>query len=703
MQVPEFKRSAHEGVAALLNPRSVAIVGATPRVEALGGRPIVNLRTQGFSGKIFPVNPRYGDILGLRCYPDLLSLPEIPDLVLVLVGLDRVFATLDDALALGVKTALVFGGGFAEVSGEGIARQEQLKSYAARGLRICGPNCNGVFSVANRTALGFAPSFELPARRGNIAIVSQSGNINTCVSSRGMELGLGFSHLIASGNEVDLEIADYVEYLLDDAATDVFALFVEGFKDPPRFLAVAHEALRRGKPIVLMKMGRTASSERVALSHTGSMTGSYRVITGALRQQGVVVVENIDDLCAVASVFATGKRPNGRAVAVASLSGGMAGVIADTCHEQGVALAEFTPATRERIAAQLPGLANLDNPLDVTGQVVNEPECWTNSIQALADDPGVDVLISVVSITANQIERRFAQDIVELSRCSPLLTVTIWPSAMPPGSGFEVLRDAGMTVQLRVEDAIRSVATWRHYWSTREHRLEAMDATRRRPTGAATGAAVPSGWNLLEQAGIPIACHAVVRDRGDIAGALARLHLPVALKLDSEAVAHKSELNALRLNLRSLEEVLAAWDAIAERAARHLPAGERPSMLMQEMHAGKREMILGLKYEPGIGLAVMVGIGGIFSEVLKDFAVRVAPLSVLDAQEMIGDLRGRAMLDAVRGLGAVPRTLLVELLLKLSDLAERRADTLDELDINPLIITDDGQSATAVDVLVSCR
>ncbi|MDO8278418.1 MAG: CoA-binding protein, partial [Burkholderiaceae bacterium] len=317
--------SARAGVEALLKPRSVAIVGATPRVEALGGRPIVNLRTQGFTGKIYPVNPRYESILGLPCYPDLKSLPEVPDLVLVLVSQDRVFATLDEALEVGARTALVFGGGFAEMAGEGVARQDRLKSYAGRGLRICGPNCNGVFSVVNKTALGFAPTFEFPARQGRIAIISQSGAINTSISSRAMDMGLGFSHLIASGNEADLEAADYVEYLLDDPATEVFVLYIEGFKNPARFLRVAQEALRRGKPIVLMKMGRTPSSQHVALSHTGSMTGSYEVIVGALRQRGVIVVESMDDLCGVASVLASGKRPQGGAMAVVSLSGGMAG------------------------------------------------------------------------------------------------------------------------------------------------------------------------------------------------------------------------------------------------------------------------------------------------------------------------------------------------------------------------------------------
>jgi acetyltransferase len=703
MSLPPSSACAQHAVEALLNPRSVAIVGATPRVEALGGRPIVNLRTQGYEGTIYPVNPRYDNILGLKCYPDLRSLPHAPDLVLVLVGQDRVFATLDEALAVGAKTALVFGGGFAEVSGEGIARQERLKTYAARGLRICGPNCNGVFSLVNRTALGFAPSFELPARLGNIALIAQSGNISTCLSSRGFDLGIGFSHLIASGNEADLEMADYVECLLDDPATAAFALFVEGFKDPARFLRVAEEALRRGKPIVLMKMGRTASSQRVAMSHTGAMTGEYGVITGALRQKGVVVVERIDELCATAAVFAAGKRPRAGGIAVASLSGGMAGVVADACQECGVPLAPFTPETEARIARHLPGVANLGNPLDVTGQVVNEPEAWRQCVDILAHDPGVDALVSVLSITANQIERRFAQDIVDLSQRSSVLQVAVWQSGMPPGSGFEVLRDGGVVLQTSVEDAIAAIAHWRRYWTSRQPRLVAIDAARARAEPRSSAPPPESDWTLLAQAGIPAARWALVERRDEVAAAVSGLRLPVAVKVQSDAIAHKTEFDALRLNVGSLEEVLAAYDDVVAVARRHLGASAPVPVLVQEMHSGRRELILGLEQEAGIGTAVLLGIGGIFSEVLHDVAIRVAPVSDFDAVEMLGELRTKGLLQAVRGMGAVPESVLTELVTGVSRIAERYPDAIAELDINPLIVSDDGRSVVAVDVLVRRR
>lgn len=688
------------GVHALLNPRSVAIVGATPRVESLGGRPIVNLRTQGYEGAIYPVNPRYDNIQNLPCYPDLRSLPEVPDLVLIIVGQDRVFAALDEAVEVGACTALVFGGGFAEMSGDGVARQERLKSYAARGLRICGPNCNGVFSLVNKTALGFTPTFEHPARAGNVAVISQSGAINTAITSRAMDLGLGFSHMIASGNEADLEAADYVEYLLDDPATDVFVLFVEGFKNPARFLAVADEALRRGKPIVLMKMGRTPSSQRMALSHTGSMTGSYEVMSGALQQRGVIVVRELDDLCGVAAVLASGKRPRGGALAATSLSGGMAGIAAEVCHDYEQPLATFTAGTNAAIAARLPSIGSLDNPLDMTGQVINEPDCWTACIEALAADPGVDVLLTVFSINVNQMERRFAQDMVALSRRSPVLTVQVWSSGSPPHSGLEVLRDAGLVVYLRISDAVAAIAAWRRYWTTRDGRITTLDAQAARAVIPGSGGLWISGWQLLQDAGIPVARHAVTRTRGEVQGALAGMRMPVALKIESDAVSHKTELGGLRLGLRSVGEALDAFDELHAIARRHLGEAHGVAVLVQEMVTGKRELILGLKHEPGIGMAVLVGAGGIFSELLCDVSIRVAPLTPLDAAEMLDGLRMHRMFGSVRGLAPVPREQLVDVLMKLSDLAIQQGGSIDELDINPLILRDDGQGVFAVDVLV---
>jgi len=690
-------------VSALLAPRSIAIVGATPRVETLGGRPIVNLRTQGFAGTIYPVNPRYQEILGWRCYPDLLALPEPPDVVLVLVGAERIFPTLDQAAEIGARVALVFSAGFAEIEGEGIERQRRLRSYRERGLRICGPNCNGVFSVQNRVAMGFQPSFEFPARRGGIALISQSGNISTCVSSRGMELGVGFSHIVASGNEADLEIADFVEYLLDDPETRVFSLFVEGLKDPPRFLRLAEEALRRGKPIIAMKMGRSDLSQRVALSHTGSMTGSYDVLVGALRQKGVVVAEGLDELYGTAALMASGRRLRGGGLAVASLSGGMAGVVADHCDLQAVPLARFAEATETELAAALPGVANLANPLDVTGQVVNQPEVWRRCLDALVADPDVGALGCILSITAGQIERRFAEDFVAVARTIEQPAFCIWPSSMPAGSGMEVLRESGVPVFLRSRDAIGAFASWRHYWQTREARLAALDGTEPAPAPVPAAARPASGWALLEAEGIRVARQRLVRDEAELDAALAALALPVALKVESAAIAHKTEAGALRLGLDSAEAARAAYrDMLASVAAR-LPGVAVEGVLVQEMARGRREIMLGLKQEPGLGPALVLGLGGIFAETLRDTATRLAPLSCFDAAEMVRELRARALFGAVRGLGAVPPTLIEELLLRLSGLALRHRDWIEELDVNPVIIGDDGATLTAVDVLVRAK
>lgn len=693
-----LRSDCSDGVAALLAPRSVAIVGATPRVDALGGRPIANLQTHGFEGRIYPVNPRYKEVLGLRSYPDLASLPEAPDLVLVLVGGERVFDALDQAVAAGAKVALVFSAGFAENGGDGVQKQARLLRYRDLGLRICGPNCNGIFSVANKTALGFSPAFEIQPRRGAVALISQSGGVATCAASRGMEMGVGFSHIIASGNEADLEMSDYVEHLLDDPHTRVFTLFVEGLKNTPRFLRLAEEALRRGKPIVAMKMGRSASSQRVALSHTGSMTGPSDVIEGALRQKGVVLADSLDDLYGIAALFATGKRPRRGRIAVASLSGGMAGIIADACEFAGVELAGFAPETCTALEAQLPGVASLANPLDMTGQVVNEPDRWRSCLEAMNGDPDVDLVASVLSITANKIERRFVRDMLAAAEGTDTAQICIWPSGMPEGSGIEDLRAGTVPFYARAEDAVKAVAAWNRYWLTREPRLAALADMPAPPPAGRLGPA--SGWELLAKAGIPMPRQAFARSRQELEAALAGFMFPVALKVEAESIAHKTEANAVRLGLRSPGEALAAYEELSKGPLGTLLEDGRARVQVQEMVVGRREIILGLKAETGMGMAVTLGVGGIFAELNRDRSVRLAPLSAFDPAEMVAELRSAPMLGNFRGMGPVAESLVTDLLLKMSRLAEIHAGEIAELDVNPLILRDDGSSGVAVDVLL---
>ena len=464
------------GLAALLNPSIIAIVGATPRPDSLGGRPMINLAAQGYRGRVYPVNPRYQAIGPVKCYPALTDLPESPDAVLLVVGIERVFEVLDQAVEAGARSAIVFGGGFAETGAEGAAKQARLAGYASRGLRIAGPNVNGLFNVAAGIAMGFSPSFEQPARKGHVALVSQSGAIATGLSSRGMEMGVGFSHVIATGNEADLEVSDYLEHLIDDDAVGAFACFIESLKDMPRFFRAARAALVAGKPVVVLKAGRSARGQAVSMSHTGAMTGSYEVQAGALRQAGVVVAETLDDMLGAASVFATGLRPDpGGGTAVMSLSGGMASLIADQCDAAGARLATFSEPTNAALRAALAGYATVANPLDVTGQVVGDPALWSACATAIAADPAIDSTVAILSILAGNTDRRVAAD---MAACGVgRLRIGVWASAAPPGCGVEVLREADIPCFPRSDDAVRALAAWRDYWSTRDARLTAVAAT----------------------------------------------------------------------------------------------------------------------------------------------------------------------------------------------------------------------------------
>ena len=688
-----------DGVRALLHPRSVAIVGASPRLESLSGRPLANLIERGFHGTILPVNPRRDSIAGLPCYPDVASLPEAPDVALIMVGAEQVFDVLDQAVTRGVRAAIVFGSGFAELGGEGAERQRALGAYAQRGLRICGPNCNGVFNISDGIALGFSPAFERTIRPGGIALLCQSGAVATSIASRGTDRALGFSYVIAAGNEADLEVSDFAEYLIDDPATKVIAMFVEGLKDVPRFLQVARRALEAGKPIVMMKVGRTAAGERVALSHTGSIAGAYAVLAGALRQQGVLLADEVDDLLDIAQVFATGRRPAGGGLAIASISGGMATVLADASEAHEVPLAVFDPRTRERLKAALPTFANIANPLDVTGQVVNDPQAWAETLDAIAAAPGVDVVLSVMSITANRVDRILSQAIVDTASRAHQLHLCAWASGTPEGSGYEVLREAGTPVFFRPEMAIRAVAAWRAWWSSRDHRLAEQPAAL--PAQAASVAA-HDDWALLDAAGIAVPRHRVVRTPDELDAAIATLRLPLVVKLQVASVRHKTELGAVLTGIATADAAREAFGRIAAlgRVDARTPEGE--GVLLQEMAPGRRELIVSARREEGIGIVVFLGIGGIFSEVFRDTAARLAPISEFDVAEMVRDLRGRDLLGAVRGMGHVRAELLARVLGGLAQRIELEPG-VQEIEVNPLIASDDGSVSTAVDILVVRR
>jgi acetyltransferase len=340
----------------------------------------------------------------------------------------------------------------------------------------------------------------------------------------------------------------------------------------------------------------------------------------------------------------------------------------------------------------MPVIATVSNPLDVTGQVVADPELWTNCAAAIADDPGIDVTVSILSILAGHADRKLADDLIAGS--GDVLKVAVWASAAPPGCGIELLRAAGIPTFMGTVDAVAAVAAWRRYWDTREARIERTTAPE--PTPDATR----DPWALLEAAGIPIARHALVTDRAGLGSALAGLRYPLALKIQSDDIPHKTELNLLRLGVKARADAEVAFETLMADARRHRPDAVINGVLVQEMFGGRRELILGIRHEPMLGPAVVFGLGGIFSEVMRDISVRMAPVSGFDVAEMIAELRGSALLGPVRGLGAVRKGLLDDVIQRFSALVLRHGEMLAEFEINPLILADDGQSCAAVDVMV---
>jgi acyl-CoA synthetase (NDP forming) len=380
---------------ALLDPSSIAIVGASADFTRINGRPLRFLLRYGYGGKVFPINPRYREIAGLRCFPSLEALPETPDLALIGLSAQAAPEALEACGRRGIRAAVVFSGGFGEIGGEGAALQERLVEIAERsGMALCGPNCLGFVNFRLAAACSFTATFDtVGLTPGRIAFVSQSGALGAYVYALARERGLGFSYYISSGNEAVIDFARYVEFLVDKPDTDVILGYLESARDGPALLAAAERALRAGKLLVMLKVGRSRAGARAARSHTGALAGSDRVYDAAFRQHGIIRAETIEGMLDIAYLATVGRVPDGPGVAVSSISGGAGVILADEIERAGLRLAELGPETRRALAALIPPFGSTENPVDTTAQPLNDPTILRGCLAALAKDPAVDTVI----------------------------------------------------------------------------------------------------------------------------------------------------------------------------------------------------------------------------------------------------------------------------------------------------------------------
>jgi acetyltransferase len=703
----------------LFAPRSVALVGATDHPTSFGGRVFQTIAGFGFPGKIYPVNPRLKAINGLPCYPSLKDLPETPDHVGIIVSVQRVFDVLADCAALGVPFATVYTGGFAE-SGtqEGRERQARLAAFArSSGMRIMGPNCNGVINFVDAFAMtSTAAAKGVRAPAGNIGVVSHSGGLGQInIMWRAQEIGLGISYEASCGNEADLDTLDFVRFMLRSEATDVVLLAVEGIKDGGKFQEVAREAAEREKPIVALKFGRTEAGSRAAASHTGAVAGDDAIVDAVFRQFGVIRVDECDQLYETAVLLRRRRWPKGRGAAAASPTGGNVVQLADVGARFGLEWPAYSEATQAALAPLLPGYGKVGNPTDMTSVATGEQGLYRQALSTIAADENVHIVVPIY-VSVSKSDLQLGADFV--ASCAKTAAM-LWVGNCPDEPSF-TRRDfvkAGVTVYRDATPcmrAFRAAVDFGEY--VQAHKSGATNPDR--PAGldrqAAAGMLKAAGSRLTEREakavlaayGFPVAHERLATSPEEAAASAREIGGPVALKIDSPDIAHKTEAGAIRLGITGDNPVRAAFSEVMSAARLHAPQATLNGVLVQAMAPKGVEMMLGVIGDPVFGPVVAVGLGGIYVEVLKDVAYRAAPVTALQAAEMISELRSAKLLDGVRGMAPRDKEALIDLIVRLSWFAHDFREDIAELDLNPVIVLERGAGARIVDALVvraACR
>ena len=743
----------------MLNPRSIAIVGATPRMQ-YGGRFLAAALKAKDRVRVYAVNPRYDEIMGVKSYPSVTSLPEAPDVVAIVVPWDQVLDVLEESHRKGTGSAIVISAGFAE-RGMDDRRdlQRELGAFAsASGMRISGPNCLGLANV-KADIWATASSRGAEGLTGPIGLVCQSGA--TAFGPflvRAVENGIGFSYIISTGNEADLDFTDFARYLLDDPDTRVIAGFVEGFKEADKFLEVAKLAAERGKPIVLIKIGRSELGARAARSHTAALTGADARYDAIFAQYGVIRVQDYDELLETAHLLAHTPKPLVPGIAVVSHSGGISSLTADMCGEAGLDLPMLGDQARDGINSILKGFGWAANPADVTGFA--NSELFPQIMEHMINDPRMGTLV-VASAGADSQAR---QVIKERDRTGKGV-VFLWTGSRDAKSGLAQLKSARIPIFYTPDKLARGLQMRLAYHTWRERRLIDGFATAP-PRTAAQDAAIARALGLgrptlsefeskelLAAWGVASARERRANSAEAAVAAAEELGFPVALKVDSPDILHKTEAGVVRLNLRNAGEVQTAYAETLANAHAHLNAlphdggglggGDaapvpiatavtgrpnspppRPSPIegegadaanaiapqariigvsVQEMVGDGVEVIIGVTFDPQLGPVLLFGSGGIMVEVYNDVALRRCPITRAEAQAMIAQVKGARLLQGFRGRPAADLAAFADTLVRVSYLAMHLEGHLAELDINPLMVLPRGQGVKAADALIVFR
>ena len=687
---------------ALFSPRSVAIVGAAREEGKLGHAVLRNVLESGYSGRVYPVNPKAEQILGLKCYPSVLDIPDEIDMVVVVVPRAVAVSVMREAARKQVKVAVIITAGFREVGGEGLEAEQEIKRIAAQaGMRVLGPNVLGVMDT--HTPLNATFAARMPAR-GEIALMSQSGALLAAILDWAALEKVGFSKVVSLGNKADIDEVDLMEAWRTDEHSRVIVAYLEGIEDGRQFMQMA-SCLTKEKPMIAIKSGITAAGARAVSSHTGTLAGSQAAYDAVFKQSGVIRADSVEHLFDLSLAFAYQPLPRGRRLAVVTNAGGPGIMATDAAERAGLELASFLPGTIAKLREQLPPAAGVFNPIDVLGDA--RADRYAIALQVALDDPGVDgVLVLLTPQAMTEIEET-ARVVVEASQRTDKPVFASFMGGVDVSRGVEVLKAGRVPNYPFPERAVAAFRAMNDYreWAGRPLEEPIRLTVDRERARAIIERARQDGRTILTDIeareligayGIRSPRSVLARSAAEAVAAAEAIGYPVVLKIASPDIVHKSDIGGVRINLRSADEVRTAYTAIREAARRHAPRAAIWGMTVQEMLRPGREVILGLTSDPQFGHLLMFGLGGIYVEVLRDVAFRVVPVTPTGAREMLREIRSYPLLTGVRGQPPADLEAIIDGLLRLSQLATDFPE-IAELDVNPLMVYPMGEGAVAVD------
>ena len=694
-------------------PQSIAVLGASPDTHRIRGRLLHQLRENGYPGRILPINPSYQEIGGLRCYALIGAVGEPVDLALVAIPAAGVAPALEECARAGVKNALIISSGFAEEGGAARDMQAALVEVTKRtGIRACGPNCEGYFNALGKVATTFSPTVEVQEDESRVlvsdrrvGVVAQSGGIGFALFNRGKAAGIGFSYVISTGNEADLNMADFLDYMVEDPNTHAVMLFCETVRNGPAFIAALAKARRLGKPIIAIKIGRSDAGSRASASHTASLSGSYTAYHAIFERYGVIEAEDPDEAVAIAGVLVTCPLPKGRRAGIITPSGGGGAWMADTLSLHGLVVPPLSASTQASLRSVMPSYGAPGNPVDVTAQGSTTGAAVMTAMETLAGSDEIDMLVLITSLTS---ETRVSLDADRVrataARCGKPMTV--WTYTLPSEFGRRSAAGCGLFVHSDLRNVGVAMSKLANYAEAlaRPHPVspESVPAVSL-PDDLPSVLTEHRAKALLAASGLPETQERLATSAAEAAETASALQYPVVLKIASPDLPHKTEAGGVVLGLQNPQSVAVAYDQIIRSARRYKPDARIEGVLVQKMAPRGHELVIGMVNDPTFGPIMMVGMGGTMVELMDDVVHRPAPVDAAEAAEMLGSLKSARLLTGFRGAAPIDITPAAELIANVSRAALAYRDRVAEMELNPVILHQDGSGLTIADALIMLK